>query len=100
MSAPIGTPIPLESITQFWKLDNWNQGWIFLSKTNLEFIAPADTPIRPCRPANNISIIDITHASQSNDRVPTSELLNSRLNHATFNSQRIHLEQQLHRLLE
>ena len=27
-----GTPIPLESITQFWKLENWNQGCIFLRK--------------------------------------------------------------------
>lgn len=26
------TPIPLESITQFWKLENWNQGCIFLRK--------------------------------------------------------------------
>ena len=72
----------------------------FLSKANLEFIPAVDTLIHPNRPANNVSLIDITHASQSNDGISYSERLNSHLNNITLDSQRINLEQQLHRLLE
>jgi hypothetical protein len=59
-----------------------------------------DTIIHPSRPVNNISLIDITRASQSNDRISYSERLNSHLNNTALDSQRINLEQQLHRLLE
>jgi hypothetical protein len=69
-------------------------------KANLEFIPAADTIIYPSRPANNIALIDITHASQSNDGISYSERLNSHLNNTALDSQRINLEQQLHRLLE
>jgi hypothetical protein len=69
-------------------------------KANLEFIPAADIIIHPRRPANNISLIDITHASQSNDGISYSEHLNSHLNNTALDSQRINLEQQLHLLLE
>jgi len=72
----------------------------FPSKANLEFIPTGDTIIHPNRPANNISLIDITRASQSNDEISYSEHLNSHLNNTALDSQRINLEQQLHRLLE
>lgn len=72
----------------------------FPSKANLEFIPAADISIRPSRPANNISLIDITRASQSNDRISYSERLNSHLNNTALNLQRVNLEQQLDRLLE
>jgi hypothetical protein len=69
-------------------------------KANLEFIPAVDTVIHPSRPANHISLIDITHASQSNDGISYSVRLNSHLNTTALDSQRINLEQQLHRLLE
>ena len=47
------------------------------------------------RPANNITLDAITHASQSNSAVTYSERLNSELNDATNRSQTISLEEKL-----
>jgi hypothetical protein len=96
-----GTLIPLESIKQFWKLENWNQGCIIHRMfANLEFIATADTPVRASRPADNISLNDVSLASQTNEVIPYSERHKSHLNQATHDSQRINLELQLDHLLK